>query len=221
MYGLTGGNGGARSITGVVIALVDDVDDPLKSCRVRLRFPWMDDTFVSDWSRVVGAGAGKDRGMVIMPEVGDEVLVAFEQGDMRRPFVIGGLYNGKDTPNLGPGSFLDGSTKAINNRLFTSRKGHQLAFVDADRDTGIVLQTGDGNTHIKLDQSNNVVEIVTKGDISIKADGGVKIEAKGALEMKGQSVTVEGQSTLSAKAASVTLEATGSAKITGKPIQLN
>ena len=66
---------------------------------MRLRFPWLDDTYVSGWARTVQAGAGKDRGALVLPEVGDEVLVVFEQGDFRRPYVLGGLYNGMDQPS--------------------------------------------------------------------------------------------------------------------------
>src|SRR5262249_10325623 len=129
--GTTTGSGPSGPIPGVVPAVVDDVDDPDKLCRVRLRFPWMSDAYVSDWSRLSQIGAGKNRGQVVLPEVGDEVLVAFDQGDIRRPFVLGGLYNDDDQPDLGPGSLIDGSSKAVNNRLFTSREGHQLVFVDA------------------------------------------------------------------------------------------
>lgn len=220
LYGLTGGSSASNSIDGVVIGLVDDVNDPDQGCRVRIRFPWLDDTYVSDWSRVVAAGAGKDRGTVIMPEVGDEVLVAFDQGDMRRPYVLGGLYNGQDLPNLGPGQFLDGSTNAINNRLFTSRAGHQLVFMDSDNDTGILLRTND-DTLIRLDQANKLVEISTVGDIKIKAGGGIKIEATGSVDIKGQSVAIEGQSTAGLKGAQVSVEASGPAAIKGNPVQLN
>ena len=68
-------------------------------------------------------GAGDGRGMMILPEVGDEVLVAYDQGDMRRPYVLGGLYNGKDKPNLGPGDFLDSSSNAVNNCNSVSESG--------------------------------------------------------------------------------------------------
>ena len=72
-------------------------NDPEKAGRVKLTFPWLSDDYVSDWARTVQPGAGKDRGGTVLPEVGDEVLVAFEQGDFRRPYVLGGLYNGVDT----------------------------------------------------------------------------------------------------------------------------
>ena len=97
--GLASGGGPATTAPpGVVVAVVDDVNDPEKTGRVRLRFPWLDDTYVSGWARTVQAGAGKDRGALVLPEVGDEVLVVFEQGDVRRPYVLGGLYNGMDQP---------------------------------------------------------------------------------------------------------------------------
>jgi phage protein D len=99
LLGLAGG--GAPMMTaprGVVVALVTDVSDPEGLGRVKVSFPWLSDDFVSGWARTVQAGAGKNRGAMVLPEVGDEVLVVFEQGDVRRPYVLGGLWNGVDTP---------------------------------------------------------------------------------------------------------------------------
>src|SRR6266536_1231299 len=87
---------GAPPLPGVAVAQVTDVRDPDDLGRVKLKFPWMSDTFVSDWARVLQPGAGPQRGGVVLPEVNDEVLVAFEHGDLRRPYVVGGLYNGVD-----------------------------------------------------------------------------------------------------------------------------
>jgi uncharacterized protein involved in type VI secretion and phage assembly len=208
-------------IDGVVPALVDDVDDPDKLCRVRLRFPWMSDDYVSDWSRVLQAGAGNKRGFVVMPEVGDEVLVAFDQGDARRPFVLGGLYNDKDAPETGPGSLLDGTSKAINNRLFTSRKGHQLVFVDDDNSLSILLQTEDKKLKIRLDESNSKIVIESGGDLELNADGNITVKATGDLSLSGRSVKSEAQSQWSGKGAQVSLEGSGPTSVKGQPIQLN
>ena len=99
LLGLAGGGGPATTAPpGAVVAVVDDVNDPEQTGRVRVRFPWLDDQYVSGWARTVQAGAGKERGALVLPEVGDEVLVVFEQGDFRRPYVLGGLYNGVDKP---------------------------------------------------------------------------------------------------------------------------
>ena len=65
--------------------------------RVRVKFPALGDTVESAWARVASPGAGKDRGMMFLPDVGDEVVVAFEHGDTRRPVVLGALYNAKDS----------------------------------------------------------------------------------------------------------------------------
>jgi phage protein D len=97
LYGLANGGGTAKLGQGPVVAQVSDAKDPLEQARVKLTFPWLSDTYVSDWARTVQPGAGKDRGALVLPEVGDEVLVLFEQGDIRRPYVLGGLYNGVDT----------------------------------------------------------------------------------------------------------------------------
>ena len=90
-----------------MIAQVSDANDPMQQGRVKLTFPWLSETYVSDWARTVQPGAGKDRGAMVLPEVGDEVLVLFEQGDIRRPYVLGGLYNGVDTPPTGGVTLID------------------------------------------------------------------------------------------------------------------
>ena len=82
----------------MVNALVSNIDDPDELGRMKVTFPWLGDKSESHWARVAVPGAGNERGVLIMPEVGDEVLVAFDHGDPRLPYVIGGLYNGKDKP---------------------------------------------------------------------------------------------------------------------------
>jgi uncharacterized protein involved in type VI secretion and phage assembly len=210
-----------RRIEGVVSAVVDDVNDPDKKCRVRLKFPWLSESYVSDWARVAQVGAGKNRGTVILPEPGDEVLVSFGEGDIRRPFVLGGLYNDEDTPNVGPGELIDGATMAVNNRLFTSRQGHQLVFVDDDDTLRVLIRSGDGKLSILLDQVNKKVVITSGGDLELTCDGDMKLTAKGKVEVKGASISHEAQSDYKVKSASGNVEATSLLQVTGKPIKLN
>ncbi len=139
-------SGGAASpsgvghlVVGAVPAVVTEVkDDPESLNRVKVEFPWLDDSFSSDWARVVMLGVGKDRGFAFLPEIDDEVLVCFEQGDFRRPYVLGGLYNGTDTPK-DAGSLVDSASGAIAVRAITT-VGHQLKFTDADSGKGIKLR---------------------------------------------------------------------------------
>ena len=104
---LTGGAGtnpgtnGNNGPAGVVIGLVTNNQDPDGQGRVKVKFPWLSDDQESNWARLAMPMAGKNRGLFLLPEVGDEVLVMFEQGDVNHPYVIGAVWNGADTPPLG------------------------------------------------------------------------------------------------------------------------
>ncbi|MEU9315750.1 VgrG-related protein [Streptomyces sp. NPDC048295] len=112
LFGLTGGGpgsggsgaggpGGSRCV-GLVSGTVTDTQDPEGSGRVKVRFPWLSDEYASDWARTAQSG-GTSGGEAFIPEVGDEVLVGFEHGHLDRPYVLAGLYNGKDRPSQGSG----------------------------------------------------------------------------------------------------------------------
>jgi uncharacterized protein involved in type VI secretion and phage assembly len=212
-------------IPGVVSAVVTNVKDPQDLGRVKVKVPRLDDQFESDWMRVVQLGAGAERGGYTLPEVGDEVLVAFEHGDARRGYVVGGLYNGRDKPHAAVNQGAVGSDGKVARRTVTSRKGHHLVFSDKDGDEYVELATKDGKFSLKLavDQdggavlvaSDKLVKVDAKGDITIKSAGKITVEATGALSLKGQSVTVEGQTSVSIKGASVKVEGTASTEVKG------
>ena len=92
---------------GVAIGIVSNNQDPKNLGRVRMKFPWLSDDHESDWSRMASPMAGGGRGAYFLPEVEDEVLVAFEHGDVRCPYVVGGMWNGQDAP---PANNSDGRT---------------------------------------------------------------------------------------------------------------
>ncbi|MQA85093.1 MAG: VgrG-related protein [Streptosporangiales bacterium] len=214
--GANGGGGGAgrvRGIPGVASALVNDVNDPEKLGRVKVRFPWLSDSFVSDWVRVVQFGAGKERGAVVLPEVGDEVLVAFEQGDLRRPYVLGGLYNGVDVPKLGDG-LIDASTGAVKRRGFVSKKGGALIFFDDDADEGVALLTGGKGMRVSLNKTKTTIRITSSGKIEISGQADVSVKANANL-------TLEATGKVAIKGAQVSIEAGGPVQVKGQPIQLN
>src|SRR5664280_3415392 len=110
----------SRRITGVVVGVVTNNQDPDGFGRVKVKFPWLSDVDESDWARVAAPMAGNKRGFYFLPEVDDEVLVAFEHGDVRFPYVLGALWNGKDAP---PATNGDGKN---NVRVIQSRSGHVI-----------------------------------------------------------------------------------------------
>jgi len=121
-------------------------------------FPWLSDSYESTWARMMQLGAGPNSGALLLPEVGDEVLVAFEFGRVDHPVVVGGLYNGVDTP-VGVKDLVDNGT--VKRRTFISRKGHKVTFFDGADETGIQLETAGGLT-IHLDDKASTLTI--KGD---------------------------------------------------------
>jgi uncharacterized protein involved in type VI secretion and phage assembly len=224
LFGLASGSGSRRAMTGVSIAQVSDARDPQHQGRVKLTFPWLSDDYVSDWARTVHTGAGKDRGFFVLPEVGDEVLVAFEQGDVRRPYVVGGLFNGVDTPKPGPIDDVDGGSGAINRRSLVSRLGHRIDLLDQDgRKEGIALATGDGKHTFTLDATGSSVTLHSDGSVTIEAKNGVTVDAgTSSLKLTGGDVSITATTGLTLDGGpSVKVNASGQVAVSGAMIRLN
>ena len=207
-----GSVGRERSSGGVAPAVVDDVDDPKHQCRVRLRFPWLHEDYVTDWVRTVQLGAGDQRGMAWLPEPGDEVLVAFEEGDLARPYVVGGLYNGVDSPLQAPS--IDGATRAVNARHIVSRTGHRITFTDQDGAKGIEITTGGGAATVVLDETGHKIEVRSQGDVAITATGGITLDATAGLTLHGATVAINADTNLDLVGGAVT-------SVKGSVVQLN
>lgn len=184
-----------RRAPGFVRGLVSDNADPEHLGRVKVRLPWLDEAYSSNWAPVIQLGAGPDSGTFFLPAVGDEVLVGFEHGRVDQPIIVGGLFNGTDKPPS-YSSYLDDG--AVTGRGIWSRTGHQLTFHDADDLAGIVLQAVDGRRSVvsvglnakdrKLVLiSDDKVEVRATGDIELKGTN-VTIEADGQLVLKGSQI---------------------------------
>src|ERR1700730_14602911 len=218
---------GGAPINGVVIAQVTDNSDPNNQARVKLKFPWLDDNYESDWARITQLGAGPNKGSASSDGKEDEVLVAFEFGDIRRPYVVGSLYNGQDTPNLGSGLFDNGKVKR---RGFISRLGHQLIFFDDDDKKGIAFISSDGNLKISLNETNSEIHISSQGKVHVECQQDMTLETQGNLKLSGQGVSVEAQNSLDLKGgAGATLDggpqlevkASGQLKVSGAMVDVN
>jgi uncharacterized protein involved in type VI secretion and phage assembly len=185
---------------GVAIAVVSENQDPSGLGRVKVHYPWGDRS-QSHWARVAVPMAGADQGTYFLPEIGQEVLVAFEGGDTRSPYVIGALWNATDKPPL------QNSDGKNDQRMIRSRGKHELLFDDG----------ANGAVHLKL-KNGQIIELTsdkmrfddgrgnsftiqsTSGAIDIKANGHLTIraaaltlEASGPMEIKsGATMTIRG-----------------------------
>jgi uncharacterized protein involved in type VI secretion and phage assembly len=229
--------------TGLVVGDVTNIKDPEQMGRVKVRYPGLSSEQESGWARVLTMGGGKERGMVFLPEVGDEVLVGFEGGDLRQPVVLGGLYGAKSTIPL-----WDVDQGKVDGRRITSRLGHYVELgdgssadkqhvmlmlagqksklrlgkdrVDLEVPAGVPVALKSGNASITLGDDGS---ITLKGaKIVIEGDQSVAISAKGNVKLVGdQSATVESKLQAAVKGAQTDLEGSGIMQIKGGLVKIN
>ncbi|HEX6200812.1 MAG TPA: phage baseplate assembly protein V [Thermoanaerobaculia bacterium] len=173
---------------GVYPALVTDVVDPDNQGRVRVRLPWSPDPSGQSyeaWARLATLMAGADRGSWFVPDPGDEVLVAFEGGEPRRPYVVGALWNGKDAPP----EPMDGAGRN-EKMVLRSRNGVKVTLDDADGRERLVLETP-GGQKVTLEDGPGRIEVLDANGNSVElAAAGVTVVAASKLTVQAAQVEV-------------------------------
>lgn len=213
-------------IPGIVIATVTNNNDPDNLGRVKVAFPWMDDKYETDWASIAQPMAGKNNGFFFIPEVDDEVLVAFDHGDINHPFVLGSIWNKNAKP---PGTGDDAKKRIFKLR---TKEGSELVFNDesnqANRRVEIRTSSGhsiilgsskieikdkDGKNSICIDAQAKSVQIECEKKFSIKAPV-IEIEATGNMKIKSNMLNVESNGVLG-------LKASGPMTIQGAVVKIN
>ena len=173
---------------GVFPALVTDIKDPDGQGRVKVSLPWSPDTDGSRyeaWARLATMMAGNNRGSWFVPDVNDEVLIAFEAGDTRRPYVVGSLWNGSDKP---PES-MDGGGKNYK-KVLRSRNGVKITLDDQDGQEKMILETP-GGQKITMKDGPGAVEIVDSNGNSVKLEtSGITVTASAKVTINASQVAV-------------------------------
>lgn len=199
------------TMEGVAIGIVTDNKDPLGLGRVKVRFPWRENSRESYWARVVATGAGKERGVYWVPEVNDEVLLVCDKKDIQHIFVIGSLWNGEDKPTA------DNADGENNTRLIRSRSGHEIRLFDKKGQGKVEIKSENGHT-VTIDDQKSTVEIADKsGSNKITID----INQKGITIQSGLSLTLKSQNISIEAGAMLNMKASGPVKVEGNPILLN
>jgi len=150
---------------GVEIAIVTNVQDPEKLGRVKVCFPRLPGKPESDWCRVAQPAAGAGRGFYWLPQVSDEVLIAFERGEAHRPYVIGSLWNGVDKPMSA--AYTDDNSKM----MIQTKSGHQIILDDKQGEEKIIIADKSGSRTLTFDVKNKKFLVEAKvGDVEIHAE---------------------------------------------------
>jgi uncharacterized protein involved in type VI secretion and phage assembly len=182
-----------RHFGGVTLGqVVNNVDETGRG-RVQVRIAWHGD--VQLWARVAVLVAGDSRGTFFIPQVGDEVLVAFESGDLNSPYVIGSLWNGLDSPPT------TDPQDAVNKQMIRTRTGHQIAIDDS---VGEITITSAGGQKIVVDAekvemtagSNARITLDTTGQITLKSSQGITLDAP-TVSIQGTTLDLKGKSSAS------------------------
>lgn len=164
--------GGGRRMRGLAVGIVTNINDPEKMGRVKVKFPWLDDAAESNWARVTGWYAGASRGTMYIPEIDDEVIVAFDNGDPNHPYVVGAVWNGKHKVP-GPGN-ADGKN---DHKWFKSRAGHDLEFLDSDGAEKIRLVDCKAKNSFVMDTAADTITTEAQsGSITISACKTIQID---------------------------------------------
>ena len=171
-----------RRIYGVAVGEVMENVDTSGQGRVKVSLPWLPS--VEPWCRVAVPMAGGDSGTFFIPQVGEEVLVAFNHGDIREPYIIGCLWNGQDAPPT------QEPIDAVNKRIIRTPAGHEIEFDDAGQSITITSTT---DQKVTIDPEK--IELTTARDtvtMSLSTAGNLSIEATASLELKAPEIRIEG-----------------------------
>ncbi len=193
----------------VVVGIVTNNQDPQGMGRVKVRLPTLSDSVESNWARIAAPMAGNDRGVYFLPEIDDEVLVAFERGNPNAPFILGMLWNGQDAP---PARNEDGKNDV---RIIKSRSGHVIRLTDTRDAEKIEIIDMSGKSSLVFDTATNLIKIESSQDITLAAPNGtIRLGARSIEIAATGSATVEAGSSLD-------IEVSGALTLKGTTIDLN
>jgi uncharacterized protein involved in type VI secretion and phage assembly len=207
--------------------LVTNLDDPDDLGRVKVKYAWLGE-IESHWVRVAAPMAGAQRGFYYLPEINDEVLVAFEHGDPHYPVIIGSLWNGTDKPPKPNSAVVQGGV--VNERIIQSRSGHVVILDDTNGSEKITIRDKTEKNEIIISSSDNSMAINVEGDFTVTAKGKITLTSTldMALESKanskinaGANLSVEATGSSTVKGVQLTLEGTAKSELKAPMVSVN
>jgi len=223
----------SNKIDGVVPAIVTNNEDPDNLSRIQVKFPWLPKDngaeVSSAWARLATPNGGKDRGFYFMPEVDDEVLVAFEHGDINFPYIVGSLWNGKDTTPVATNVAI--KSGKVNQRVIKSRSGHIITLDDTDGEEKISIVDKTLKNSIEINSKDKSMTIKAEGDLIFDAGGKFTVTSKGDVVFDSKakatikassefSVTANSKASIKSGPGELALQSSGTA-LKGTTVEVN
>jgi phage protein D len=171
-------------VTGIVTGIVTNLNDQKNLGRVKVKYAWLGE-IESDWARLATPMAGKERGWMFLPEVNDEVVIAFEQGDINRPYILGAVWNNLDKPPKPNSAVVKGGKVA--EHILKSRSGHLIILDDTEGSEQIIIRDKTGKNEIIIDSAKNTITINVGQDLKSSAKGETSIQSTGKMSFKSDS----------------------------------
>jgi uncharacterized protein involved in type VI secretion and phage assembly len=198
-----------EKIFGITVCTVVDNIDCNRQMRVQLSLPWLPG--FQPWARVSNQSAGNGSGSHFIPQVGDEVLVMFNHGDVREPFVVGALHNAIDTPPS------QNPADALSKRKIRTPVGHELEFDDLLQK---VTLTTNLSTTIMLDSQKAQIS-TPAATITLGVAGDVSITGRTKITLDAPIVEINGKAAVTIGGKAVQLKASAACQVQGKPVMIN
>lgn len=203
--------GGGQPLTGVAVAVVVANIDETSQGRVQLRLPWLPD--VRPWGRVASLSGGPERGAYFMPQVGDEVLVAFHNGDLREVYVIGSLWS---SVHKAP---VKSNLDPVNRRVIRTPAGHEIELDDKTKSVTVLTATGH-----KLRMEPEKIELSTEGGsatLVLEQSGAITLKANTSVKVEAPDIQLEAAAKLTLHAPQVEITADAMCQIKGATVKMN
>ena len=208
------------AIQGLVIGVVTQNLDPEHNGRVKVRYAGIPDNVDSNWARVLTTSGGKNRGLVFLPEINDEVLVGFEGNDARRPVVLGSLFSKQNT--LPEANKLLGR-ETVDFRRITSRLGHIIELADGKtpHTQHVLIQLGTVQHWLRLGADECILQVQAGNPITIKAGmAKFEISEKGDVSIEGANINIRATEALNLEGPRANLKATAELQMQGGQVQV-
>jgi uncharacterized protein involved in type VI secretion and phage assembly len=203
-----------KRIYGVVTGRVINMIDPMFLGRVQLQIPFIDDLDLSPWARIATPMSGIASGVSMLPQIGDEVLVAFEQGDVNVPYVIGSLWNGFAPP---PPNIPVPDSPVRTSYMIRTLTGNQLLMVEAPP----MIQLMSLTAAQSITMTNAGTTVLSATTVEIVVGGATITVSPAGIQIAGATLTFAATTALNLSAPSITMTAAGVCTIIGATVQIN